>query len=92
MEIPQEEQCPHCLADLRGNPIPQEYIDAGYYGTHTHYSRKIGVDLMGVYDGVLYWMCPDCSKAWHRWSEDTAPDLHRKAEPYINQRNNKLVG
>ena len=61
------DNCPHCGADLRGDPIPQEYIDAGYYapGT-THYRRNIGVEVPGIYDGILYWQCPDCLLAWVR--------------------------
>ena len=46
--------------DLTGEPIPTEYIEAGYYGSNTHYSRMIGyIDPFG-YDGVLFWICPDC--------------------------------
>jgi hypothetical protein len=63
------EHCPHCNADLTGEPIPQEYIDKGYYGDKTHYSRKVGHEIRGVYDGVLFWSCPDCGKAWPRWTD-----------------------
>jgi hypothetical protein len=62
--------CPHCAASLIGDPIPQEYIDKGYYGEATHWRREIGHEISGVYDGVLFWSCPDCGKAWERW---TAP-------------------
>lgn len=61
--------CPHCEADLQGEPIPQEYIDAGYYGHSTHYRREIGIEVRGVYDGVLFWQCPDCKGRWNRWPE-----------------------
>lgn len=73
--------CPHCKANLQGDPIPQQYIDAGYYGTSTHYSRKIGVEVRGVYDGVLYWQCPDCGGVWHRWSKGS--HQRKLAEPFI---------
>src|SRR4051794_24279323 len=66
-----EYECPHCGADLRGNPIPQEYIDGGYYAPEaTHYNRKVGVEVPSVYDGILYWECPDCGGTWHRWREN----------------------
>lgn len=54
--------------DLRGQPIPQEYIDKGYYGENppTHYSRMVGVEIRGVYDGVVGWYCPDCGHKWVR--------------------------
>jgi hypothetical protein len=73
--------CPHCNADLQGKPIPQEYIDEGFYGDLTHYSRRIGVEIRGVYDGMLFWQCPDCGGRWHRWTD---ADMRKKAEPYVN--------
>lgn len=56
--------------DLTGDPIPQEYIDAGYYTSGaTHYSRMIGyIDPFG-YDGILFWICPDCGIKWPRFDE-----------------------
>lgn len=61
--------CPNGC-DLRGMEIPQEYIEQGMYPDGvTHYSRKIGVTVRGVYDVTLYWMCPDCDAKWHRWPE-----------------------
>ena len=60
-----EYTCPNGC-DLRGEPIPQEYIDAGYYGTKTHYSRMIGIENPRVYDGVIAWHCPDCGLTWPR--------------------------
>jgi len=55
--------CPNGC-DLRAEPIPQEYIDAGHYGNSTHYSRLMGIEIPGVYDGVLIWNCPDCGLCW----------------------------
>lgn len=79
------ETCPHCNGDLRGAPIPQEYIDKGYYADGvTHYSRIIGVEIPGVYDGCLFWMCPDCGGRWHRFDLSDWPDMVRKAQPYID--------
>lgn len=77
-----DDACPGCGADLRGKLIPQEYIDKGYYepGT-TRYSRRVGAVKPGVYDGVLYWICPDCGHTWHRWPEG---DYRRaRAEPFV---------
>jgi Zn-finger nucleic acid-binding protein len=62
-----KEICPECDADLRGAPIPADYITKGYYSPGiTHYSRTIGHEIRGIYDGVLFWSCPDCSHAWPR--------------------------
>lgn len=35
------------------------------------YSRKIGIEVWGLYDGVCYWKCPDCGADWLR---DGLPD------------------
>lgn len=57
---------------MQGEPIPQKYIDAGYYGDKTHYSRLIGIEYAyghpHRYDGVSEWMCPDCGYREGRWS------------------------
>ncbi len=49
------------------------------------YRREIGVQVSGVYDGVLYWMCPDCGHTWHRFAEGTA--LYNRAEKAMNVTN-----
>lgn len=73
--------CPHCSADLRSEPIPQKYIDEGFYAPDaTHYSRKLGVEVPGLYDGILFWRCPDCRGSWHRWTD---PVMRARAAPYI---------
>lgn len=54
-----EDPCPRCKADLNGAPRP----DGGFY------SRKIGVEVLGAWDGVLFWRCPDCEGEWHRFPE-----------------------
>lgn len=50
--------CPHCGADLQGEPIPGD--------DDRHLSRKVGVEVPGFYDGTAYWCCPDCRLAWER--------------------------
>ena len=61
--------CPSCGSSLQGPPIPVEYRSAGWYGTQTHFSRAIGIEYPGVYDGVLVWLCPDCEHRWPRFAE-----------------------
>lgn len=59
-------KCPRCKNSLRGEAIPKDQLQY-YVGTNTtHYSRIVGVEVPGVYDGVLYWVCPDCGHAWAR--------------------------
>lgn len=64
--------CPHCNADLA------ETLPDGRTG-----SRVIGVEIWGVYDGVLFWRCPDCGGSWHRWSVATNLRLYEKAAKYV---------
>ncbi len=39
------------------------------YGDSTHFRREIGHEVPGVYDGILFWSCPDCGFAWPRWTD-----------------------
>jgi predicted RNA-binding Zn-ribbon protein involved in translation (DUF1610 family) len=61
----QPTHCPECGADFQGEPIPQEYIDKGHYGEHTHFSRIIALIDQRV-DRVVSWACPDCKHEWPR--------------------------
>lgn len=40
-----------------------------------------GVEVRGVYDGVLFWQCQQCGTPFHRWPEGS-PDRVR-AEPFV---------
>jgi len=62
--------CPSCKSSLQGSPIPEEHRLAGLYGDDppTHYSRKVGIEYPGIYDGVLVWSCPDCGYKWPRFA------------------------
>lgn len=75
--------CPHCHTDLRGEPIPADYLVRRDYGGATHFYRTIGVNIRGVYDGALYWQCPDCGGKWHRFPEGNP--YRQRAEEYVNR-------
>lgn len=45
------------------------------------YSRKIGNEIPGVYDGTLFYSCPDCSARWQRFEEGHR--LHAVAARYL---------
>lgn len=87
-------ECPINGCDLTGAEIPREYLEKGYYGPWSsedgprYYSRLIGHEVPGVYDGVLYWRCPDCGAAWPRFGE-TVPDLRDAAIAVIEGNNNE---
>jgi hypothetical protein len=76
------ETCPHCAANLQGDPIAEEYREC-YAPTSTHYSRIIGIEVRGVYDGVLYWSCPDCGGTWHRWDAERYERRHSAAVEHM---------
>lgn len=48
-------QCPKCGANL------------DYEVDGVAYSHAFGVQIRGVYDGVLFWQCPFCDGRWHRF-------------------------
>ena len=58
--------CPGCGVSWQGNPIPEASQEA--FGGHTHFSRLIGIEVQGSYDGVSYWKCPDCATVFDRWT------------------------
>jgi transposase-like protein len=57
-----KENCPHCNADLQGEPIPKEQQES--YGA-THFSRKIGLYDLGK-DRTVKYKCPDCNGEWDK--------------------------
>lgn len=73
------EGCPHCGADFH-----EQYEDNGQMVMG---SKVQGYVIQDVYDGVLYWVCPDCQIAFHRWSDLDDPRLKKLAEPFINDHN-----
>lgn len=57
--------CPECNADWRSSPIPEHYKH--HYGENSgYYSRLIGVEIHGGYDGTDHWKCPDCTATFRR--------------------------
>ena len=82
------ETCPKNGCDLRGEEIPTEYLEKGYYGPWSPedgprcYSKVIGIEIRGLYDGVAYWHCPVCGENWHRWTEPGWERLRAAVEAY----------
>lgn len=74
--------CPECGANWDDGPIYDKLREHPAYSDKTdaevraiaeqygdpdgHFSRLVGVEVRGLYDGVLYWECPDCHKQWPR--------------------------
>jgi hypothetical protein len=45
----------------------RDYVREHYGEESARFSRLIGIEVRGVYDGVLLWECPDCQKRWRRF-------------------------
>ena len=48
--------------------------------------EPIGVNVRGMYDGILFWKCQECGKAWQRFGQDDfgALLLRNRAQPFID--------
>lgn len=38
------------------------------------YSKIVGVQINGVYDGIAYWFCPQCAAKWQRFDHGRVHD------------------
>lgn len=65
------DNCAKCGVSFIGEPIPEDIVDQ-YAGTH--WRREIGIEILGEYDGVLHWKCPDCKYTWHRFTGEEIKD------------------
>lgn len=45
---------------------------------------RIGVQVRGVYDGVLFYRCAKCGERSHRFDEIDDSRLYKLAEPYVD--------
>ena len=61
---------------------------------HPH-TEHIGCEVQGVYDGVLYWVCPYNGWAWPRFTDglgrltEIAADYARRADSRRNDNGNR---
>lgn len=70
-------ECPKGC-DNRAEEIPADKLHL--YGGATHYSKILGYEVRGVYDGVLIWICGVCGEMWPRFKEGK---LHEEAVQHI---------
>lgn len=47
----------------------RQYVQDHYGDVDARFSRVIGVEVRGLYDGVWEWRCPDCAKSWPRFAK-----------------------
>jgi hypothetical protein len=72
--------CPHCGRSLEDPDLPD-------------YELAVGVEIQGVYDGVLYWADlgeGGCGGAWNRWPDtEYWKRLHNTAQVYVDAQNER---
>ena len=81
--MPRPDICPLCGSDLTGEPIQQEYIDKGWYGDLTHYSRMIAVYDIAL-DRTVEYQCPDCGGRWPREGQERSDTDAKYAEGRVS--------
>lgn len=71
------DNCPKCNSSWIGEPIPKHMVKH-YAGTH--WKREIGIDggYMGIYDGIVAYLCPDCKEYVPRNESGWAKEMLNK--------------
>lgn len=76
-------KCPGCGTSWVGEEIPENIRHL--YGD-THWGREIGIDggYMGIYDGIVAIMCPDCKKVFPRNVSGWALEMFEKYKKAVD--------
>lgn len=71
------DNCPSCNVSWIGDLITE---DIAHHYCGKHWRREIGIDggYMGIYDGIVAYMCPDCKEAFPRGSSGWALEMFEK--------------
>jgi len=79
------DNCPKCKASwLAEKMTPQQQEESG---DATHFRRVIGLDggRMGIYDGIVAWMCPDCKVTFPRNDSEWAKEMFEEFTKQWNE-------
>lgn len=60
-EADKPHKCPHCSVSLLGEAIPEDMKE---YYSGNYFKREIGVEISQFYDGIYFYVCPDCKGEW----------------------------
>jgi hypothetical protein len=71
------EACPVCKASWRGEPIPQESIDNGFYDGPGFFSKVMALYSMEE-DRTFAYCCPSCNITWDRDTNQRIPSVLKK--------------
>lgn len=64
-----EYECPHCLADLRGDEISTKY--QSFYKAKKYHTKRI---IIKKDDKQYAYFCPECKVIWHCYTGAILPD------------------
>jgi hypothetical protein len=53
------------------------------------FKKRHGIEVRGVYDGVLVWQCIDCNHMWPRFPKGGSAYLYTKGMEYIESENRR---
>ena len=67
------EACPVCKVSWRGEPIPQESIDNGFYDASSKFFSKVMSLYSREEDRTFAYCCPSCSITWDRDTNQRIP-------------------
>lgn len=56
------DNCPKCSTSFFGDPIPKDIRE--HYSPPYYWRRELGIEILGRYDGISEWKCPDCGYRW----------------------------
>ena len=78
-----KDNCPNCGVSFIGGPIPEDIVE-NYSGTH--WRREIGIDggYIGVYDGTVAYMCPDCKHQFPVSKHPVHVEMFNKYREVVN--------
>lgn len=70
--------CPKCASSWIGGEIPENIRE--HYSPPYVWKREIGIDgeRLGIYDGVVALMCPDCKELVPRNGSSWALEMFNK--------------
>jgi hypothetical protein len=79
------DNCPNCKSSWIGEPIPE--VLRQHYGDETHWRREINIDggYMGIYDGIVAVICPDCKEEFPRNDSSWALEMFKKYQEAVNE-------
>lgn len=83
------DNCPNCNISFIGEKIPENIAE---YYARTHWRKEIGIDggYIGIYDGIVAYMCPECKWEFPVSNSKWAIEMFEKYQKISNESQNKV--